>query len=150
MEFSPSMMWLLAGSLLIVLEVTILSGVGLFFAGLSAICVGVTLITGWVESPTVQFITFFLLTGFWAAALWRPLKNFMRSPQSGFDDMVGSIAVVCGNPIKSGQMGKVKWSGTIMKCKLSLETGEKVHLAVGAEVTIVDVSNGILIVRPNS
>jgi membrane protein implicated in regulation of membrane protease activity len=64
--------------------------------------------------------------------------------------MVGSIAVVCGDPIKSGQMGKVKWSGTIMKCKFSLETEEKVHLAAGTEVTIVEVSNGILIVRPNS
>jgi hypothetical protein len=47
-------------------------------------------------------------------------------------------------------MGKVKWSGTIMKCKFSLETEEKVHLAPGTEVTIVEVSNGILIVRPNS
>ena len=150
MELSPSIIWLLAGSILIVFEVTILSGAGLLFAGLSAICVGVALITGWIESSTVQFITFFLLTGFWAAALWRPLKNFMKSPQSGFDDMVGSIAVVCGDPIKSGQMGKVKWSGTIMKCKFSLETEEKVHLAAGTEVTIVEVSNGILIVRPNS
>ena len=101
MELSPSIIWLLAGSILIAFEVTILSGVGLLFAGLSAICVGVALITGWIERPTVQFITFFLLTGFWATALWRPLKNFMKSPQSGFDDMVGSIAVVCGDPIKS-------------------------------------------------
>ncbi len=41
MELSPSIIWLLAGSILIAFEVTILSGVGLLFAGLSAICVGV-------------------------------------------------------------------------------------------------------------
>jgi membrane protein implicated in regulation of membrane protease activity len=39
MELSPSIIWLLAGSILIAFEVTILSGVGLLFAGLSAICV---------------------------------------------------------------------------------------------------------------
>ena len=150
MELSPSIIWLIVGSILIAFEVTILPGVGLLFAGLSAICVGVALITGWIESPTVQFITFFFITGFWAAALWRPLKNFIKSPQSGFDDMVGSIAVVCGDPIKSGRMGKVKWSGTIMKCKFTIETEEKTHLAPGTEVTIVGISNGILIVRPNS
>ena len=150
MELSPSILWLIAGSVLIAFEVTLLPGAGLLFAGLSAICVGVALITGWIESTTVQFISFFLITGFWAAALWKPLKNFMESPQSGFDDMVGNIAVVCGDPIKSGQMGKVKWSGTIMKCKFALETEEEVDLTPGTEVTIVEVSNGILIVRPNS
>ena len=118
MELSPSILWLIAGSVLIAFEVTLLPGAGLLFAGLSAICVGVALITGWIESPTVQFISFFLITGFWAVALWKPLKNFMKSPQSGFDDMVGSIAVVCGDSIKSGQMGKVKWSGTIMNVNL--------------------------------
>ena len=150
MVLSPSILWLIAGSVLIAFEVTLLPGAGLLFSGLSAICVGVALITGWIESPTVQFISFFLITGFWAVALWKPLKNFMKSPQSGFDDMVGSIAVVCGDSIKSGQMGKVKWSGTIMKCKFALETEEEVDLAPGTEVTIVEVSNGILIVRPNS
>ena len=150
MELSPSILWLIAGSVLIAFEVTLLPGVGLLFAGLSAICVGVALITGWIESPTVQFISFFLITGFWAVAHWKPLKNFMKSPQSGFDDMVGNIAVVFGDPIKSGQMGKVKWSGTIMKCKFALETEEEVDLDPGTEVTIVEVSNGILIVRPNS
>ncbi len=59
MELSPSIIWLIVGSILIAFEVTILPGVGLLFAGLSAICVGVALITGWIESPTVQFITFF-------------------------------------------------------------------------------------------
>ena len=64
--------------------------------------------------------------------------------------MVGSAAVVCGDPIKPGQMGEVKWSGTIMKCKFNSETEREVDLASGTEVTIVEVSNGILIVRPNS
>ena len=150
MELSPSVIWLIVGSILIALEATLLTGVGLIFAGLSAICVGIALVIGLIESTTVQFITFFLITGFWAAVLWKPLKNFMKSPQSGFDDMVGSIAIVCGAPIKSGQMGEVKWSGTIMKCKFDSETEREVYLASGTEVTIVEVSNGILIVRPNS
>ena len=33
---------------------------------------------------------------------------------------------------------------------LDSETDRKVYLASGTEVTIVEVSNGILIVRPNS
>ena len=36
------------------------------------------------------------------------------------------------------------------ECKFALETEEAVDLAPGTEVTIVEVSNGILIVRPNS
>ena len=150
MELSPSIIWLITGCLLIAFEATLLPGTGLLFAGLSAICVGVALIAGWIESATVQFITFFLTTGFWATLLWKPLKNFMKSPQSGYNDMVGSVAVVCGDPIKPGQMGEVKWSGTIMKCKFDSETDRKVYLNSGTEVTIVEVSNGILIVRPNS
>ena len=150
MELSPSIIWLIAGSVLIAFEATLLPGVGLLFAGLGAICVGVALIADWVTSVTVQFITFFLMTGFWAALLWKPMKNTMKYPQSGFDDMVGSIAIVCGNPIKPGQMGEVKWSGTIMKCKFDSENEGEVYLDSGTEVTIVGVTKGILMVRPNS
>ena len=55
MELSPSIIWLIVGSILIAFEVTILPGVGLLFAGLSAICIGVALITGWIESPNKTF-----------------------------------------------------------------------------------------------
>ena len=45
---------------MIAFEVTLLPGIGLLFAGLSAICVGVALIAGWIESAnrSVYYILF--------------------------------------------------------------------------------------------
>lgn len=147
---TPSSIWLIAGALLIILELAIVPGIGFLFAGLGAISVGAGLIVGWIDSLSAQFILFFLSTSFWTAILWKPLKKFIEGKESGFDDMVGSTAVVFDQSIVKGKMGKVKWSGTIMKCQFDPEAEGLEMIAPETEVIITGVSRGILIIRAKS
>jgi len=149
-SLSPSSIWLLVGALLIIIEIVVFSGIGFLFTGLGAITVGAGLIGGWVDSLSAQFIIFFLSTAFWTAILWMPLKKFIAGKESGFDDMVGSTAVVFGQSIEKGKIGQVKWSGTIMKCQFDSKTEEPERVAPETEVIITAVSKGILIVRAKS
>lgn len=104
---------------------------------------------GWIDGTSGQFILFFLSTALWAAALWKPLKKLMNSDESGYSDFVGQTAVVYGEPLEKGKRGQVKWSGTIMNCEIAPnENAEKI--LSGAEVTIIEVSKGILLVKRNS
>jgi membrane protein implicated in regulation of membrane protease activity len=146
----PSALWLIAGALLIILEIVLIPGIGFLFVGLGAITVGGGLIVGWVDSLANQFILFFLSTALWAALLWKPLKSFISGKESGFDDMVGSTAIVMGQSIQKGMTGEVKWSGTIMKCQFDPEAEGVDRIAPETEVVITGVSKGILIVRPKS
>ena len=147
---NPSSFWLIAGALLIILEIILFPGIGFLFVGLGAISVGAFLIAGWIESLSAQFILFFLATGFWTAILWKPLKKFIGGKETGFDDMVGSTAVVFGQSIGKGKMGKVKWSGTIMKCQFDPEAEGFEMIAPETEVIITGVSKGVLIIRSKS
>ena len=149
-SLNPSSIWLIAGALMIVLELALVPGIGLLFAGLGAISVGIGLTAGWIETLSAQFILFFICTALWTAILWKPLKSFIAGKDSGFEDMVGSTAVVFGQSIVKGKMGKVKWSGTIMKCQLDHEAEGPDQIAPETEVAITGVSKGILIVRAKS
>ena len=126
-------------------------GVGFLFAALGAISVGAFLIFGLIDDLVHQFILFFASTAFWTALFWRPLKQFIAGRNSGFNDMVGTTAIVYDKPLEIGKIGQVKWSGTIMKCELVAEalSGENT-IDQGCEVTITGVSKGILMVRVQS
>jgi membrane protein implicated in regulation of membrane protease activity len=143
---SPHSIWFIAGAALVAIEIFLVPGTGFFFPGLGAITVGAVLIAGWVEGTNNQFIMFFLSTTVWAALLWKPLKRVMRSGNSGYSDMVGDTAVVYGEPLKKGKKGQVKWSGTIMNCEIASQENTETILP-GTDVTITEVSKGILIVK---
>ena len=143
---SPHAIWFIAGAALIAIEIFLVPGTGTIFAGLGAITVGAVLIAGWIEGVNGQFILFFLFTAIWAAVLWKPLKKMMNSGGSGYSDMVGDTAVVYGEPLEKGKRGQVKWSGTIMNCEIApQENIEKI--LPGTDVTIAEVSKGILLVK---
>ena len=61
--------------------------------------------------------------------------------------MVGSTAVVFDQSIMKGKMGKVKWSGTIMKCQFDPEAEGLKMIDPETEVIITGVSKGILIIQ---
>jgi len=140
----------MAGALLLILEIILFPGIGFLCVGLGSISVGACLIAGWIDSLSAQFILFFLATAFWTAILWKPLKKFITGKETGFDDMVGSTAVVFGKSIGKGKMGKVKWSGSIMKCHFDPEAEGLEMIAPETEVIITGVSKGVLIIRSKS
>ena len=147
---NPSSIWLIAGVLLIIFEIALFPGIGFLFAGLGAISVSAGLIAGWIDSLSAQFIIFFFSTAFWTAILWKPLKKFIEEKESGFDDMVGSTAIVFGQSIEKGKMGKVKWSGTIMKCQFDPGDEGLEMIDPETEVVITGISKGILLIRTKS
>jgi len=149
-DFPISSIWLAFGVFLIIFEVFFIPGIGLVFAGLGAVTVGGVLLTGWIDTASSQFILFFLSTGAWAICLWKPLKKFIEVKDSGFDDIVGSTAIVYGVALKKGKSGEVKWSGAIMKCELHSEGDDNLIIEVGEEVVIREVCKGILIVEEKS
>ncbi len=150
LDFSHGTSWLIAGAFFIFLEIAVLEGIGFLFAGLGAISVGAVLVSGRVMEPTHQFMLFFALTGVWTGLLWKPLKKFLKGKNGGYNDMVGSTAIVYGEDLAKGKTGKVKWSGTIMKCKVDTDYSLEGPIPLNTEVVITEVSQGILIVRPSS
>ena len=62
-------------------------------------------------------------------------------------EMIGDTAVVYCDALESGKIGQVKWSGTIMKCNLYSEADGLQTIEPSREVTIKEVSKGILIVE---
>ena len=150
LDFSYATNWLITGAFLIFLEIAVIQGIGFLFAGLGAISVGAVLVTGMAKEPTHQFILFFVFTAIWAGLLWKPLKNFIKGKNTGYNDMVGSTAVIYGEDLARGKTGEVKWSGAIMKCKLDTNYSLEDKIPLDTEVVITNVSQGILIVRPSS
>lgn len=148
-EYIPHM-WLLAGLVLAALELIVHPGIGFLFAGLAGITTGVAVYNGWADydDTFAQFAWFFGATCIWTLVLWKPMKN-LRAPSAGsagYSDMVGTSAVVTGGGLKLGKNGKVKWSGTAMRARLSdAATAEVID---GTEVTIVAVEGSVLVVEP--
>lgn len=142
--------WYVIGIVLVLFEVK-LGGVGLFFAGLGAITTAAFAqfsIFGFEASSLSNILCFFIATTAWTAALWKPFKNFVNAKKGeGFSDVIGTEAVVEKN-IKKGETGKVKWSGAIMRAKIS-ETSSHSEINSGETVKIVDKKDGVLIIDKN-
>src|SRR5262249_9726788 len=116
---NPTNLWLIAGGILIIMEFFLFSGVGFAFAGLGALTVGLLLETGVIATQLASWLVFLLSTLLWALLLWKKLANFkMNRHQQPFSDMIGHKAVLL-TPLEPGQIGQARWSGTIMKAKLS-------------------------------
>ena len=138
-EQDPAIIWLAVGALLLALEAFGLPGIGLLFAGMAAIIVGIAVNYNGIEADdyVLQGAIFFLFTGVFAALLWKRLKEWRSgSPDSGYNNMVGDIAVVSGAGLKKGERGEAAWSGTTMKAEIaddepaeSFEAGTQLRIA---------------------
>jgi membrane protein implicated in regulation of membrane protease activity len=139
--------WMIVGALLVGLETLALPGVGLFFAGLGAITVGVALLLGLPHTLVAQTTLFFAATALWTLLLWKPMKRLLASPGGGYSDMIGQPVVADGEVTKKG--GQVKWSGTIMSARLVPDAGIE-RMADKATGTIVKVDGGTVVVTPDN
>ena len=149
----PSGLWLLCGAILIAFEALTAPGLGIFLAGLGAICTGIVTKSGLIaEADTVlQFVAFFAFTVLWTAALWKWLRRFRISRSNSvttpFHNVVGQAAVVGRGGLKRGVAGQAVWSGTVMTAEIDPASPVD-SLPEGAPVTIRTVSGTTLSVVP--
>jgi membrane protein implicated in regulation of membrane protease activity len=152
MELSIVYVWLIVGVVLMLLEAFGLPGMGMFFAGLGALTVGllVSFDTIIPEDSLMQFIFFFATTIVWAVLLWKPLQQFKVGKKAqSYANIVGDTAYVGSSGISKKDGGEVTWSGTIMKARLDAASLPEC-LEAGAQVIITEITGNVLTVRPKT
>jgi membrane protein implicated in regulation of membrane protease activity len=147
--FTPSVLWLIAGAILLALEAFGLPGIGFLFAGLSAILVGIAVEAGLigVQEQIIQFAVFFIFASLFAAILWKKLKSWrLRPSQNIYQNMVGDKAVIVQAGLQKGAQGTVRWSGTLMQAEIDVsETAQA--LPKDTLVEIISVNGNVLKVK---
>lgn len=143
---NPTILWMIFGFILIILEVAILPGVGMLFAGLGAVTTYVFLEFTVIDHNWLnEIIIFALASAIWAAILWLPLKHVsLSSKANSYNNIIGSTAIICEHELTPGMIGSVKWSGVEMKAKLTDTTTNSAQ--IDEQVTIVAIKDNILYV----
>ncbi|HEY4846994.1 MAG TPA: hypothetical protein VIH87_04155 [Methylocella sp.] len=150
---NPTYFWLGLGAFLIVFEALTMPGLGLFLAGIGALCTCLLVKSGIIDEGALgaQVAWFFGLTTFWTAVLWKPLLKFrMKSRHKDgieLNNMVGGTATVGEHGLGRGRIGQVAWSGTLMNAELEASVPVE-SLPAGALVVIKSVSGTTLTVIP--
>ena len=141
------MFWLILAIACIVVEVTVIRGMGFVFAGLSALTVFLALEMRYIEHGIMHDIIFFILfTGVWGAILWIPMKRFHRvSLTKNLKNIVGSLAEVEDDDLVRGEVGIVEWSNIRFKAMID-KTCEYDRIKEGEDVLVVRTENKILYV----
>jgi membrane protein implicated in regulation of membrane protease activity len=147
--YSLPVLWIAAGIALVAAEALALPGVGFLFAGLGSITTGLAVSLGYCDGIIPQMTCFFVATSAWGLILWFPLKRMQQGRDSGYSDMIGARAVVAEDDMELGKTGKVKWSGAIMNAVLAQDCKQS-RVAKGADVKILDVVRGLLVVSPDT
>lgn len=121
-SITPSILWLLFGISLIILEFSQLSGIGLLFLGFGAITTAIIINYIKVETMLIQFAYFGISSIAWFALLLYPMKKFMYKKDNNHTkdsfDIMGAEVTVIKNDIIVGRLGQVLWCGTVMNAKL--------------------------------
>lgn len=157
MEFftnNVTLSYFLAGAVLMLLEALLFPGVGCLYAGLAAITTGALLQFNILDVTdySTQVAVFFTAVFLWAAILWVPLKNFQKQKNGGkfnsaeSSDIVGQQAVVYSRTLNKGEIGEAKFSGTIMRAKIS-ENSSNHSFKSGDTVDIIGIEGNVLIIR---
>lgn len=145
-------LWLVIGIICLITELTILPNIGLLFLGFSAfsICLLLGSYPDLLPNSYIILAYFGLLSLAWFAALWWPLKRYIygKPEHQGYCEMIGSQVIVYSK-IAAGQIGQVKWSGTIMNAKLSTESGQLLEAWPGQTLYIMAICGNILICSPD-
>ena len=146
---SPHLVWYGIGAVFLIVEAVFLglSTLALLFLGIGALVTGLGVHIGYIPSMEGQLTTFSLATAASALLLWKPFKawqNNVREDRSS--DMIG-MQVELSEAIRTGQPGKVRWSGVDWKARLDQESG-CTELASGTRVVVTRVAAGEMTVKP--
>ena len=147
MENNLLEVWLIVSVVLLVADIFSLT-IAMFFGSLAALTVGGAIYFNFVSESNLQsqLIVFCISYFLWGVSLWIPLKNLRKrlGGKKEYQDIVGSEAVV-SQDVESNHEFKVKWSGTIMRARLS-DDKKDVHLKSGDVVEIISVKGNVLTV----
>lgn len=142
--------WYLLSLLLFILEAAAVPGIGLFFAALGALSLGLFVQVGLFPHSDwlVQTTAFFFLTGLWAIALWKPLQKMRlrRAAKNGeqHHDVIGRNAEVGPGGIHKGKKGNAYWSGALITARLADDATIE-SAAPGDELKVVALDGSTLI-----
>jgi membrane-bound ClpP family serine protease len=140
--------WFILGLCLIVLEGLLGFTIITFIAGIAAINIGV--LCYFFPEYYPQPVTVFSVAmycgsiGVWTLLLYKPLKALKNRSKGTYSNIVGQEGEVIDKPLKPGKIGKIKWSGTFVKAKLT--HGAKHQVPVGENVKIIDIKDNVFIV----
>ena len=139
---NPAGFWLILSLILFIAEVTMLQLIGVLFLALGALLLGVLITLGiFAESSLVSQVALFLcFSGLCALILWKPLKRLKSKKGQEYSDVIGSYATVIDAPLEQGKIGRVKWSGTIMRAKLA--TANTTTTNTGTNTTTANTTTG--------
>ncbi|MBF0171780.1 MAG: hypothetical protein HQK87_11975 [Nitrospinae bacterium] len=145
MDIDYAYLWMIGGGILLGVETLLLPGVGVIFAGLGAVTVGVALLLGLPESAVAQFTLFFAATALWGALLWKPMRRAMSGSSPGYGDMVGQPAKVVKGGLSKDANGVIAWSGSFLTARLD-PASARTRLDEGADVVISRMEKGVALV----
>jgi membrane protein implicated in regulation of membrane protease activity len=137
--------WAIVAVVLIAIEVTAISGIGFLFAGFSALTVSILIKFGILETDAIliQIAVFLVATALWAGLLWKPVKKLFKRGEKLADTYAGSEAVVHDAPLIKGEIGNVRWSGTIMRAAIRSESTQD-SINSGHKVWVHSMNEGVL------
>lgn len=137
--------WILLGCLFILIEFTKLPGIGFLFLGLGSLTNAI-LTYNYPFALEHQYTIFGLISFLWMIILWWPLKKYIYQKHEimGQFEIIGSEVEVFNN-ISPGELGQVKWSGTIMNAKL--DENEQEAALTGQKIYVHKVLGNVLICR---
>lgn len=141
--------WFICAAILILLEVVAGFTVTLLFAALSAFTLGILIEINFVpQNNIVAHLTYFCgFTLFWLALFYKPLRELIKKHhnQNNYSNIVGNDAVVSGAGLKKGEMGQVKWSGSLFNAQIR-DGSDLSEIAADQAVTIVEIKGNTFIV----
>ncbi len=147
---SPNL-WLVIGTICMILEIIGISGIGFFFGGIAAFIIAILSYTHIIplEALTLQWGAWFILSTLLAAILWKPLRNFSKPDEAaakGYKNTITGEAVVIKKDLMVGETGQATWSGTIMNARLA--DGHDTTITKNTTARIVGVHGNILLLAP--
>ena len=145
--------WYIFGAILMALEMLFKGTVVLIFAGISAFILAFLINFNLIsESKVIHQIAFYFLFFFsFSVLMWRPVMFFIPNIKSrdGYHNAKGDRAKICGKELRKGDLGTVKWSGTI--CNARILSSENYDVINIDEVVVVDsIDENTFIVKKQS
>ena len=138
-------MWILAGLVLIGVEVAVPGGIILLFFGAAAVVVGILMAVGVVEAVWMQWLLFSILSVVSLVTLRGPILRRIRTAGrrgEAIDSLVGQEITALGD-LSPGAEGKVELRGTSWSAK---NVGEDA-IARGKKCRVERVKGLMLFVR---